>query len=267
MQNLMTTTALVASIALTGAAAAQTATPSMFLDAAGDMDIHVSDLIGMRVYAAEPTTDGSMWEMGESAGLQTDWQDVGEIHDMVVTREGDVTSVLVDIGGFLGIGERQIAMDMTNIRFVSDSATEAADDFFLVIPAARADFEAAPAYSRANMPDSVVADTIPMTDEAYSDLAMTQEEIAVLTTEDLTGARIYDATGDWIGEVSQLVLAESGDITAAIVDVGGFLGIGEKPVELSMDQLQINRLDSGDGFRVSVPMTQEELEQLPTFEG
>jgi sporulation protein YlmC with PRC-barrel domain len=267
MQKLMTSTALVASIALSGAAAAQTAAPSMFLETAQEADIHASDLIGMRVYAAAPSTDGSMWDLREAAGLQTDWEDVGEINDLVLTREGDVSSVLVDIGGFLGIGERQIAMDMSSVRFVSDSDTEAEDDYFLVIPAARADLEAAPAYARDTMSDGEATAAAPMAGAGHSDMTLAADEIAVLTTEDLTGARVYDASGEWIGEVGQLILAENGTITAAIVDVGGFLGIGEKPVKLSMDQLQISRLDSDDGFRVSVPMTQDALEQLPTFEG
>jgi sporulation protein YlmC with PRC-barrel domain len=271
MHKFMTTTALVASIALTGAAAAQTATSEMFMETAGETDLHASDLIGMRVYAAERMTDDSLWNMEESAGLQTEWQDVGEINDLVVTRDGDVASVLVDIGGFLGIGEREVAMDMDSIRFVSDTDTETATDFFLVIPAARADLEAAPAYVRDNMPDTDASADAPMTEDAQSDIAqsdnaMTQDEIARLTAEDLTGARVYDASGAWIGEIGELILADSGMIEAAIVDVGGFLGIGEKPVELSMDQVEITRLDDGDGFRVSVPMSQEELDQLPTFE-
>ena len=286
MKTLMTTTALVASIAAGSAALAQTADSPFAFEGASDTDLHASTLIGMRVYAAEPAADGSDWTMTEAEGAQTDWQDMGEINDMIITRDGTVASVLVDIGGFLGIGERQVAMDMDDIRFVSDSGTDAADDFFLVIPAAVADLEAAPAYDGALTDDAMSmpqADTAmaedgamaPMGDgdmaatgdaPAHDETALTAEEVAVLTTEDLTGARVHDAEGEWIGEISQLVLTEDGRIDAAIVDVGGFLGLGEKPVELSMDQLTINRMEDGDTFRVSVPMTEAELEALPTWQ-
>jgi sporulation protein YlmC with PRC-barrel domain len=282
MKTLMTTTALVASVAAGSAALAQSADNPFAFEGASQSDLHASTLIGMRVYAAEPATDGSDWTMAETDGLQTDWQDVGEINDMIVTRDGTIASVLVDIGGFLGIGERQVAMDMDDIRFVSDSGTDEADDFFLVIPAAVADLEEAPAYEMGMAHDGMTmpADDTAMTaddttapmaaaDEAeyaYDETALTMDEVAVLTSEDLTGARVYDAEGEWIGEVSQLILTDDGQINAAIVDVGGFLGLGEKPVELSMNDLTINRMVDGDAFRVSVPMTEAELEAMPTWQ-
>jgi sporulation protein YlmC with PRC-barrel domain len=264
MKTLMTNTALIASVSLGGAALAQDNAGMLFRDAPAATDIQASNLIGMRVYAAEPTIDGSDWMMDESDGIQVDWQDVGEINDLVVTRDGTVSSVLVDIGGFLGIGERQIAMDMANIRFVADAQTEEANDFFLVIPAARADFEAAPEYGAMEMHQG---DDPMMADAAYDETPLMAEDVAVLTTEDLTGARAYDSTGEWIGEISSLIVGDDGWINAAVVDVGGFLGIGEKPVELSFDEVQVNRLTDGDGFRVTLPMTEEQLEALPTYEG
>ena len=61
----------------------------------------------------------------EYAGVQDGWNDIGEINDVILTRDGKVHAALVDIGGFLGLGERQVALGMENIRFVSDSATAA----------------------------------------------------------------------------------------------------------------------------------------------
>lgn len=276
MKTLMTTTALVATIASANAAFAENTDSPFVFESAAENDLHASSLIGMRVYTVEPAADGSAWDMTDADGLQTDWQDVGEINDLIVTRDGNIASVLVDIGGFLGIGERQIAMDMEDIRFVSDKATEDANDFFLVIPAAMADFEAAPEYDRSAMTmqhggtsDNTIASAevkADKSDMSYNATAMTFDEVATLTTEDLTGARVYDSEGDWIGEVSQLILAESGQISSAIIDVGGFLGLGEKPVDLPMTELTINRYDEG-GLRVTVPMTEEQLEQLPTWQG
>ena len=73
---------------------------------------------GQRVYAAEVAVDAD-----EYAGVQDGWNDIGEINDVILTRDGKVHAALVDIGGFLGLGERQVALGMENIRFVSDSAT------------------------------------------------------------------------------------------------------------------------------------------------
>ncbi|MEY8838778.1 PRC-barrel domain-containing protein, partial [Cribrihabitans sp. XS_ASV171] len=130
MKHLLTTTALIAGMATTAGAA--TGTDDLFMEQAGSGAIHASDFIGMNVYAANPAEDAETWSMDAAEGVQNEWESVGEIHDIVMDREGAIQSVLVDIGGFLGIGERQVALNMSQVRFVSDSATEDGDDFFLV---------------------------------------------------------------------------------------------------------------------------------------
>lgn len=95
---------------------------------------------------------------------------------------------------------------------------------------------------------------------------MTAEETD-LTAEKLTGAAAYDANDEWIGEVSELLLTDEGKVKAAVVDVGGFLGLGEKPVELDLSKIDILRADDGSDLRVYIPMTEEELKAMPDYEG
>ena len=84
--------------------------------------------------------------------------------------------------------------------------------------------------------------------------------------DDLDGARVYDANDKWVGEISELIVTEQGEITDAIVDVGGFLGIGEKPVALKLTDLQILRQDGSEEVRIYTAMAEEELEAMPEFE-
>lgn len=329
MKNLMISTAL---IALAGTAYA--ADGEIFRPSADPMEIHASNFIGKRVYSSEAQLDNEAYE-----GVQKDWEDIGEINDVILSRNGEVEAVLVDIGGFLGIGERQVAVDMSAIRFVADTATpEDESDFFLVMNASRANFEEAPEYTwekaeasvetkaataemktekaaenagaaidkaadkTAAAVDNAADKTAAAVDNAADktaaavDNAATKTEAAVndtvkdtnngmandtaaiqydgyttaakedLTTEMLTGAAAYDSNNEWIGEVSELILSDDGKITSSIVDVGGFLGIGEKPVQLSMDDLQILRKDGGDDVRVYISMTKEQMEALPTYD-
>jgi hypothetical protein len=51
-----------------------------------------------------------------------------------------------------------------------------------------------------------------------------------------------------------------------VVDVGGFLGIGEKPVLLPMAELDILRQDGGDEVRVYLRQSKEDLEAMDTYE-
>lgn len=310
MKRFMMTTA-VALLPFT-AIAQTTNETGAFLAESDAMSIRASDFIGMRVYTTETEATEE-----EFAGVQDNWNDIGEINDVVMSRDGAIEAVLVDIGGFLGIGERQVAVDMDAIRFVSDSSTDDMEnDFFLVMSAARADLENAPEYSWSNAADAAegamqetaeaagaaagaaaetATDVANATENAAAETAeaaeSTAEEVADaattgaaertpmqregymvaeradLTTEMLTGARVYDTKDEWIGEVSTLIVGEDGTLNEAVIDVGGFLGIGEKPVALTMDKIDILREDGGNDIRVYVPMSKEELEALPVHEG
>jgi len=46
---------------------------------------------------------------------------------------------------------------------------------------------------------------------------------------------VYDTSGNKVGDVSDLIVDKDGRITAAIVGVGGFLGMDEKNVAISFD--------------------------------
>lgn len=51
--------------------------------------------------------------------------DMGRIIDIIADKTGQVRAAIVDFGGFLGVGSRQIAVDWKAIRFPSDGKTDA----------------------------------------------------------------------------------------------------------------------------------------------
>ena len=68
---------------------------------------------------------------------------------------------------------------------------------------------------------------------------------------------------DTIGEVSDLVVTEDGQVEAIVVGVGGFLGIAQKDVALDWDSVE---LTEQDGSRIIlVAATREQLEQMPEY--
>jgi sporulation protein YlmC with PRC-barrel domain len=72
----------------------------------------VSDLRGRKVYGAE----GS--DIGEIKDVLVNRLDLAdEIKDVLVNRLGEVTAVLVGVGGFLGIGEKDVAVSMKALEF------------------------------------------------------------------------------------------------------------------------------------------------------
>ena len=89
-----------------------------------------------------------------------------------------------------------------------------------------------------------------------------------LTAEELTGTRVYGANDEDIGEVDELILSDDGStVEKVVVDVGGFLGMGEREVAVTIEELHIMRSEDGSDFRVYMDATQEELEAQPEYEG
>jgi sporulation protein YlmC with PRC-barrel domain len=65
-------------------------------------DIRAEELVGTTVYGAND-------------------EDVGEIGDVILSQDGKVDSVIVDVGGFLGMGEKEVAVGLDNISFMTDA--------------------------------------------------------------------------------------------------------------------------------------------------
>lgn len=97
--------------------------------------------------------------------------------------------------------------------------------------------------------------------EGYTPLADTDYE--TLTADRLDDATVYGLNNESVGEIDELVLnADGKTIQMAVIEVGGFLGIGEREVAVPFDRLNIMRNADGD-FRVYIDSTEERLEALP----
>lgn len=81
-----------------------------------------------------------------------------------------------------------------------------------------------------------------------------------LTAEILDGATIYGPDDEKVGSVDRLHGA--GQATQVVVDVGGFLGIGAKPVAVPLSQLEFMRDEDGNVHAVT-NWTKDELKAMP----
>ena len=74
--------------------------------------------------------------------MRSQWDDIGEINDIVLSPTGDVEGVLVDVGGFLGLGVHTVALDMAQIHVLRDEA----DESFAAVTSSRDALQAAPEF-------------------------------------------------------------------------------------------------------------------------
>jgi hypothetical protein len=248
-----------------------------YTDAATTNDILASDLIGMRIYSVEKDYDRFNENYQARTDEEKDWDDIGEVDDVILGFDGSVKAVVLGVGGFLGIGEKDIALPMDQLKVVREQ--DDADSFFLVVNANKDVLTSAEAYenpNRSNEPSEATkmadsnaegsAASRPMLPRADVQRDGYKEaKVSELTAEDLQDANVYDANDEDIGEVDQLIISEDGQIKKVVLDIGGFLGIGEKPVAMTFDELQIIREDGGDDLRIYVGATKEQLEKQPTY--
>lgn len=70
---------------------------------------------------------------------------------------------------------------------------------------------------------------------------LTEQAENHISVNDFMGQAIYTADDQSIGEINDLLVEENGGVVAAVVGVGGFLGIGEKNVAIPFDKITITR--------------------------
>jgi sporulation protein YlmC with PRC-barrel domain len=93
--------------------------------------------------------------------------------------------------------------------------------------------------------------------------APTQEVTGAWHTKDFFRSRVYNMNGERVGDVND-ILIDDGQVTAFVVGVGGFLGIGEKEVSLKPDQ--VKRMVHSDGETYfTVNTTKEQLQAAPEY--
>lgn len=347
MKHLLLTTALVTVTAFGATAQTAPATPvapateqvQAQAPAANVPAFLATQFTGMTLYtldseavrtlpAADAPYDRSVrWTSTDAFVAERDaWESVGSISDIVMTQDGEIRGILIDVGGFLGMFARTVMIDIDQLYFVADESTaENLSDYFVVASMSREQLEALPEWDNANlttgyaprnwgaattgeapMGDATMGDTsmgdatvttpapgfgnatdagtdtaaapaAPVTPgmtsgEVFPAAAVTPEgyvvvEATVPTADQLIGASVFDAAGDSVGNVSDLVLAPGDGVSDVIVDVGGFLGIGSKSVALPLAEAEVLWNQETDSVRVHLPMTREQLEALPEHQG
>jgi hypothetical protein len=83
-------------------------------------------------------------------------------------------------------------------------------------------------------------------------------------TRAFIGHAVHNTAGEIVGNVNDLVFDRQGRISAVVLGVGGFLGIGEKSVGIPFGALSINTGTNGERVIV-VALSKQDLTQAPGF--
>ncbi len=82
------------------------------------------------------------------------------------------------------------------------------------------------------------------------------------------GAESYSEVGDtWnrIGEIEDIVLSKEGQMRGVVLEIGGFLDLGDKHIFMQMDNVQLVPVDDRS-YAIAVGQTEEELEEMESVD-
>lgn len=105
-----------------------------------------------------------------------------------------------------------------------------------------------------------------MADEAAAqppgETIMQQQASNELRVDWITGTTVRSRQDETIGSIDDLIIdQETNEITAAILSVGGFLGIGAKQIAVRFDELQIDF----DAREIHLNMTRDQADAAPEY--
>lgn len=282
-------------------------------------------------------------------GTGEDAENIGEVKDIVIGEDGTMQAVVVGVGGFLGIGQKEVAVDFAQLDWAERNG-----DRWLVAPMTKEQLETQAAFDRSayepeqpvaandsgepagmapapdttaeapaeTMPDTTAPDataeapadtttavpettaqapeatapaaeapageapadqmaqnpapadpaapapettTDTTTTGAIDKSTLTELPAADIRAEEMVGTTVYGANDERVGEIGDVALSADGKIDAYIIDVGGFLGVGEKEVALGSDNLAFMTDADGNKY-LYTNFSKEQLDAVAAYD-
>ncbi len=98
-------------------------------------------------------------------------------------------------------------------------------------------------------------------DEFHPDASPPASTTIVRNPESILGKRLVGAAGENAGRIVDVLADETGKVRAAVVDYGGFLGIGVRKIAVAWSDLRFGSSDHPDA--VAVDLSSEYLARAP----
>jgi sporulation protein YlmC with PRC-barrel domain len=105
--------------------------------------------------------------------------------------------------------------------------------------------------------------TISSNAPSKANLFVTQQSPNQWLAGNLWNKSVYNAAGQPIGDLKDVLVGPDGKVQALIIGVGGFLGLGEKNVAVDYSFLEKNGAITPG--RITLNMTEQDLRSAPAF--
>ncbi|MGV8853309.1 MAG: PRC-barrel domain-containing protein [Devosia sp.] len=219
-----------------------------------------------------------------------DAESIGTINDLVISPGVGISAVILGVGGFLGVGTKDVAVDFTQLewalrddgsrRWVMATTAEALTSAPAFIWADSEEMTGKPALTPAEEqeqmldgdPNATAVDPSLTTDQPdrqdqpspIDRSGLASFDKTGLTAAEMLGIGVYGVDDQQIGSISDVLFNQDGSVDAVIVDVGGFLGMGAKPVAVAYENLTFSA-DTSSNRYLFLNATREQLEAQPAY--
>lgn len=207
---------------------------------------------------------------------------IGEIKSIHIGPSGKVDSVMVGVGGFLGVGEREVGLKWSDLMISDNGET-------VKVNMTKEQLAAMPPYKYKDETwrGQVFTDKGPWTAEPNRTTAADRTAPAAgmdtrapardqaaavkgdfnadgnLSGSAIIGASIRNQAKETVGKINDVFLDKSGAIKTVVVSVGGFLGVGAKDVAVKWEDIQFQR--DGDSVVLVTSWTKDSLKAMPDY--
>ena len=94
-----------------------------------------------------------------------------------------------------------------------------------------------------------------------SDAVISAQSDSEVRADQIIGMTVYNAEGEKVGTVHDILLDKEGKATGVVLSVGGVLGVGAKSVGLTWKEIDVKP----DQQQVQISYTKDQLEAAPDF--
>lgn len=154
------------------------------LQAADMQQISADEFIGSEVYSAND-------------------EHIGNVNDVLLTQDAEIDAVVVDVGGFLGMGTREVALGMDDLEILSD----ADGNWYVYTPYTQEQLEGSPEYDQARWTEE--RDQQRVTGDMAQQMPAQQQDTQQQDAQQQEGQM---AAEQRTGEVGEHVIADGGTI-------------------------------------------------------
>lgn len=204
---------------------------------------------------------------------------IGEIKSIHVGKDGKIQAVMVGVGGFLGVGEREVRLAWTDLTVTNNGEK-------VTVNMTKDQLKGQPEYKYNDQAyrGQVFTDTGPWkaadatrapTETRPGDTKPANTNVAAtastgdfnadghMSANALIGTNVRNEARETVGEIEDVYIDNNGAIKVVIVSVGGFLGMGTKNVAVKWSDIKFTR--DGNSALLLTNWTKDALKAMPDY--